>query len=82
MAIALNPKRSTSVAPKSEAQVEQFISGAMNRAAADDDQNRKPIMIRIQPELLGRIDRAAKRRGISRTAFIVSSAAEKLETME
>lgn len=81
MAIALNPKRNTAANHPSEAQVEQFISGA-GKQPAEDDQNRRPIMIRIQPELLSRIDRAAKRRGISRTAFIVSSVAEKLEGME
>ena len=32
--------------------------------------------------MLIRIDRAAKRLGISRSAFIVSSTAEKLERME
>lgn len=80
MTIALNPKRSTLAVHKSEAQVEQFISGAGRQP--EDEQNRKPIMIRIQPELLDRIDKAARRRGISRTAFIVSSAAEKLESME
>lgn len=39
-------------------------------------------MIRIARELLERIDRAAQRRGISRSAFIVSAAAEKLGVME
>jgi hypothetical protein len=39
-------------------------------------------MIRIDPPLLERIDRGAKRLGLSRSAFIVSSAAEKLEKME
>ncbi len=34
------------------------------------------------PEMLARIDRAAKRLGISRSAFIVSSTAERLERME
>jgi len=39
-------------------------------------------MIRIDVELLERIDRGAKRLGISRSAFIVSSGAEKLGRME
>jgi predicted transcriptional regulator len=38
-------------------------------------------MIRIPPELLKRIDEGARRLGISRSAFIVQSAAEKLERM-
>ncbi len=41
----------------------------------------QPTMIRIDPDLLERIDKGAKRLGISRSAFIVSSAAEKLERM-
>jgi hypothetical protein len=39
-------------------------------------------MIRVDPELLARIDKAARRLGISRSAFIVSSAAKELERME
>lgn len=35
-------------------------------------------MIRIDPDLLERIDRDAKHLDISRSAFMVSSAAEKL----
>ncbi len=46
------------------------------------DENKKPIMVRVDPDILERIDRAAKRLGISRSAFIVSSTAEKLERME
>jgi predicted transcriptional regulator len=38
-------------------------------------------MIRIPPDLIKRIDRGAKRLGITRSAFIVQSAAEKLERM-
>lgn len=44
--------------------------------------NKTPIMIRIDPALLERVDRAAARLGISRSAFIVSSTAERVEQME
>lgn len=81
MAIAKNPKRNQTAAAEREA--EAFISGAGQQASAKDrDANKKPTMIRIDPDLLERIDRGAKRLGISRSAFIVSSAAEKLERME
>lgn len=50
--------------------------------AETSDENKKPITLRIDPDILKRVDRAAKRLGISRSAFIVSSAAEKLERME
>ena len=80
MAIAKNPKRHQPSAV--EQQAEAFIAGAGQAPSIEHDQNKKPTQIRIDPDLLVRIDRAAKRLGISRSAFIVSSAAEKLERME
>jgi hypothetical protein len=81
MAIAKNPKRNQNAGGEREA--EAFISGAGQQPAAKErDPNKKPTMIRIGPDLLERIDRGAKRLGISRSAFIVSSAAEKLERMD
>jgi len=82
MAIAKNPKRNHSATPERAA--EAFISGAGQQPerANEHDQNKKPTMIRIAPDLLERIDRGAKRMGLSRSAFIVSSAAEKLERMD
>ena len=81
MAIAKNPKRNQSAATNRVA--EAFISGAGQQERTNErDQNKKPTMIRIDPALLERIDRGAKRLGLSRSAFIVSSAAEKLERME
>jgi predicted HicB family RNase H-like nuclease len=80
MAIAKNPKRILSPAPEKAA--EAFIGGAGRGAEEGSDENKKPIMIRIAPEMLERLNRAAKRLGISRSAFIVSGAAEKLEKME
>jgi hypothetical protein len=80
MAIAKNPKRSLPASHDREA--DAFISGAGATAAAAGEPNKKPIMVRIDPDLLRRIDRAAKRLGISRSAFIVSSTAERLERME
>jgi hypothetical protein len=78
MAIAKNPKRKLTAVAEREAHA--FISGAGQEEAAERE-NKKPIMIRVDPEMLDRIDRGAKRMGISRSAFIVSSAAEKLERM-
>lgn len=48
----------------------------------EEDQNKRPIMIRVDPQMLKRIDHAAKRLGLSGSAFIVSSAAVRLESME
>lgn len=78
MAIAKNPKRNLTDIAEREANA--FISGAGQEAA--ERENKKPIMIRVDPDMLDRIDRGAKRLGISRSAFIVSSAAEKLERMD
>ena len=91
MAIAKNPKRNlTAVASNDERQAEAFISGAGHQpgqvapdpAPEEAAGNKKPIMVRVDPEMLKRFDLAAKRLGISRSAFIVSGAAEKLEKME
>jgi hypothetical protein len=60
----------------------QGASGREEAATIPLDQNKKPIMVRVDPDILERIDKAAKRLGISRSAFIVSSAAERLERME
>jgi ribbon-helix-helix CopG family protein len=81
MAIAKNPKRMTDVGD--ERQAEAFIAGAGKRTNGPEARLRKkPIMIRIGPDMIRRIDAAARRLGISRSAFIVSSAAEHLERME
>lgn len=72
MAIARNPKRS--VDPS-----EQFIADAGRAPAAG---RKQPIMLRVAADLILRIDAAARRLGISRSAFMVSSTAEKLERME
>ncbi|BDC53222.1 hypothetical protein F183_A55370 (plasmid) [Bryobacterales bacterium F-183] len=81
MAIAKNPKRNLSSVVEREAQV--FISGAGQGIPVEAmKQVKEPIMVRIDPDLLKRIDSAAKRLGISRSAFIVSSTAERLERME
>ena len=93
MAIAKNPKRKINAANivDREKEAEAFISGAgqgrpesveTQQTVVEAEPNKKPIMIRIDPEILQRIDKAAKRLGISRSAFIVSSAAERLERME
>jgi hypothetical protein len=81
MAIAKNPNRNTS-SPSSDRKAEVFIAGVDQALAPERDKNKKPTLIRIDPDILARVDRAAKRLGISRSAFIVQSAAEKLERME
>lgn len=83
MAIAKKPNSKTTTAD--EERVTAFItksSGLQSEPEQEPESgNRKPTMIRIPPALLKRIDEGAKRLGISRSAFIVQSAAEKLEGM-
>ncbi len=85
MAIAKNPRSSTH-ASGSDKQASAFIARAGSGPGDDEPraerENKKATMIRIPPALLVRIDRGAERLGISRSAFIVQSAAEKLERME
>lgn len=57
---------------------DRFIAGAGRKARGS---GKTSIALRIDRELLARLDEAAKRRGISRTAFICF-AVEKLEREE
>jgi hypothetical protein len=66
MSIVKNPKRLRSVADERKA--EAFISRAQQSRTGR--RNKKPTMIRLDPKL-----------GISRSAFIASSASEKLTEM-
>jgi hypothetical protein len=77
MVIAKNPLRN-----KNETKEKAFIAKSGQPDLEASEGNRKPTMIRIPPDLLKRIDHGAKRLGISRSAFIVQSAAEKLERMD
>jgi len=78
MAIAKNPNGNT----VKERQAEAFISKAGKPADGDERDRRTPTMIRIPSRLLTRIDQCARRLGISRSAFIVLSAAEKMERIQ
>jgi uncharacterized protein (DUF1778 family) len=64
--------------------VEKFISGAGQQVEepAAPRQKKLPTMIRIDAGIARRIDQAARRLGISRSAFLVQSAVRELERME
>lgn len=73
MAIAKNPKRMKAPTPAT------FI------AAAGREQSgigKKPVLLRFSPEILTRIDRTAKRLGITRSAFIYMASVKELEKIE
>jgi len=80
MAIAKRPKRN--LTDSDEKKAAAFINGAGKGGEEEAAGGKKPILVRIEPELLERITKAAKRLGISRAAFIVSSTVRELERME
>jgi predicted HicB family RNase H-like nuclease len=49
---------------------EAFIQGAEKRVAAPKRKRKERVMIQIDEDALGRIDTAAERRGVSRSAWI------------
>jgi hypothetical protein len=83
MAIAKRPQRNNApgVGIHADAKAEAFIAGA-GKQPIDSSEGKKTVILRIEPDLIQRFDRAAKRLGISRAAFIVSSAVKELERME
>ena len=81
MAIAKKPKNNPSeitAHQKDDSAAEAFISGA--EAEVQPQRTRKvPILVRFDRSMLKRVDGAAKRRGVSRSAwihFMVSRALE------
>jgi hypothetical protein len=71
MAIAKKPgSKQTMSAPPSDVQAETFILAANKATPAEEDTRKAPVMIRFDPDLLKRVDTAAKRRGISRSAWV------------
>ncbi|PWC63998.1 hypothetical protein TSH7_09985 [Azospirillum sp. TSH7] len=79
MAIAKKPKP----APASDAAAEAFISGKDTPAPAPEPEptGRKQVMIRFDPVLLERVDKAAKRSGISRSSWVQYQLNKALEDM-
>lgn len=72
MAITKKPKSNQIAnAPASTEQAaEAFIAAAGKAPVSEDDGKKMPVMIRFDPELLKRVDSAAKRRGVSRSAWV------------
>lgn len=66
MAIAKKPERQHAERGK-EGVASRFIAGAAKPKA---ETHKTPTTLRFDPDLLERIDAAAKRRGVSRSAWI------------
>lgn len=71
MAIAKKPKgnQKASSEPNIEQAAEAFISGTREEEVKPPTK-KIPIMMRFDPSVLEKVDAAAKRRGISRSAWI------------
>jgi hypothetical protein len=74
MAITKRPKPSRPAAASAadqERKIEAFIAGpASTTMSAEPEPKRTRVMMRFDPDLLRQIDAAAKRRGVSRTAWL------------
>ncbi|MFL5253957.1 MAG: hypothetical protein ACJ8AI_13890 [Rhodopila sp.] len=82
MAIARRPSSNRSVDPEKAA--DTFIRRADQPIAPSEEpapatSRKTPIMLRFDPSLLKRVDKAAARRGISRTAWIAYTVSEALD---
>jgi len=75
LAVTPKPKRQQSAvqSTQNERAADTFITRAGGTTPASDHERkgkRNPITLRFNPDLLKKVDTAAKRRGISRTAWI------------
>jgi hypothetical protein len=85
MAIAKKPKRQqTDIAlPRQEKAAEEFIAGAdQPDTTTSEDKRKVPVMMRFDRDVLTRVDAAAKRRGISRSAWIQFTVSRALDQGE
>ena len=81
MPIAKRPQDVRKTQPIDDAAAEAFIQGAGSKAANDNQpkptndnqpkrKRKERVMIQFDDKVLGRVDTAAERRGISRSAWI------------
>jgi hypothetical protein len=85
MAIAKKPKsnRLENESNNVERVAEAFIAGVKEADATTENKGRKtPIMMRFDPTVLERVDKAAKHRGISRSAWIQFTVSRALDQGE
>ncbi len=86
MAIARRPKSNqVAISLSDQEQIASaFINGAgqvpdTETRTSNTDARKTPIMLRFNGDLLRRVDNAAKRRGISRSAWIAFKVSEALD---
>ena len=77
MAVARKPAGKP--ASDTEAAAERFITGAVRAVPPPTPTRKTPVMMRFDAGLLARVDKAAKRRGVSRSAWIAYTVSEALD---
>lgn len=84
MAIAKKPLRiqNAITSPDKERAAEAFISAVGKSSTTSDETAKKPILIRFDQDVLKRVDTAARRRGISRSAWIQFTVSRALDQGE
>lgn len=84
MPIAKKPSRDQNASePQLEERAAQaFISGAGKSQDDEKEAGKRPVMVRFDPDLLIRVDEAAKRRGVSRAAWIQYTLSKALDAGE
>jgi len=87
MAIAKKPESNQLLSERNQLTAEQqsFISNTSKPALGVEPQQKRkkaPVMLRVDAEVLERLDRAAKSIGLKRAAFILSSAVERANHMD
>lgn len=83
--IAKKPKSSPKPPSSKETKAQKFIRAGQPAAApanANGTREIKPVLIGFDVALLARIDAAAGQMGLSRTAFVVMSCAERAGRVE
>jgi predicted HicB family RNase H-like nuclease len=68
------------VKPVDERKADAFIAGGTLKTAAPQETEKTVVNMRFDTALLERIDAAAKRQGISRTAWLHVAASKALES--
>ena len=82
MAIAKRPRSDAARVPPSderEREIEAFITGGGKHPEPEPEAKRTRVMMRFDPDLLRRVDAAARRRGVTRTAWLHMVASRALD---
>ena len=83
MAIAKKPNRNRNEISPNEERAAAFITGTAQTPAPENGETKKvPVMMRFDRDVLKRVDTAAKRRGISRSAWIQFTVSRALDQGE